>query len=284
MSNSHYERDSKAPIIGISRHRLKTDGEGVTTLVAFHGCPLHCKYCINPQCKIAEGIKESLSPIQLYNKVKIDDLYFLVTGGGIVFGGGEPLLYSNFIVDFSKICDNKWKFSVETSLNVNCEFIRSLEDIIDCWIIDIKDWNEDIYFRYTGANNKIVKENLQYLISRGLKERIIVRVPNIPSFNTEADIANTVIALKSLGVKYIDRFGYKVNTQTVWKKRKEYAINNGKFKCEVLKSIRIHVAECNHIQYHPHKCEHVVCSTGCCPTCDKELNWLTKQYYNRNNK
>ena len=27
-----------APLIGISRHRLSTDGEGVTTLVAFHGC------------------------------------------------------------------------------------------------------------------------------------------------------------------------------------------------------------------------------------------------------
>ena len=32
-----------APIIGISRHRLLTDGEGVTTLVVFHCCPLHCK-------------------------------------------------------------------------------------------------------------------------------------------------------------------------------------------------------------------------------------------------
>ena len=38
-----------APLIGISRHRLSTDGEGVTTLVAFHGCPLRCKYCLNPQ-------------------------------------------------------------------------------------------------------------------------------------------------------------------------------------------------------------------------------------------
>ncbi|MBQ4345228.1 MAG: radical SAM protein, partial [Muribaculaceae bacterium] len=28
-----------AHIIGICRHRLTTDGEGVTTLVAFHGCP-----------------------------------------------------------------------------------------------------------------------------------------------------------------------------------------------------------------------------------------------------
>lgn len=37
------------PILGVNRHRLLIDGEGVTTLVAFHGCPLHCKYCLNPQ-------------------------------------------------------------------------------------------------------------------------------------------------------------------------------------------------------------------------------------------
>ena len=37
-----------ARIIGIARHRLSTDGDGVTTLVAFHGCPLHCRYCLNP--------------------------------------------------------------------------------------------------------------------------------------------------------------------------------------------------------------------------------------------
>ena len=36
------------PIIGISRHRLGVDGNGVTTLVAFHGCNLQCKYCLNP--------------------------------------------------------------------------------------------------------------------------------------------------------------------------------------------------------------------------------------------
>ena len=61
------------PIIGIDRHRFFTDGEGVTTLVAFHGCPLDCKYCLNPQCK--SYIREYLNPKQLYDKVKIDDIY-----------------------------------------------------------------------------------------------------------------------------------------------------------------------------------------------------------------
>ncbi len=41
---------NKAEIIGIKRHCLGSDGHGVTTLVAFHGCLLRCRYCLNPQC------------------------------------------------------------------------------------------------------------------------------------------------------------------------------------------------------------------------------------------
>lgn len=135
----------KAPIIGISRHRLLTDGEGVTTLVAFHGCPLCCKYCINSQCNAADGIKETLTPQQLYEKVKIDDIYFVVTGGGITFGGGEPMLRYDFITEFREICGDKWKIYLETSLNVKRDFVEQLVNVIDYWIIDIKDWNDDIY-------------------------------------------------------------------------------------------------------------------------------------------
>ena len=153
-----------APIIAISRHRFLVDGEGVTTLVAFHGCPLYCKYCLNPKCNTPEGIKEVLSPQQLYEKVKIDDIYFLVTGGGIMFGGGEPLLRSDFIKEFRKICGDRWKIYVETSLNVDKSAIEPLLEIIDYWVVDIKDWNNDIYCAYTGKDNSRVKANLEYLI------------------------------------------------------------------------------------------------------------------------
>ena len=40
----------KKAIFGISRHRMSIDGKGITTLVAFMGCPLRCKYCLNDPC------------------------------------------------------------------------------------------------------------------------------------------------------------------------------------------------------------------------------------------
>ena len=250
------------PIIGISRHRLLTDGEGVTTLVAFHGCPLHCKYCINAQCNTTEGVKELISPQQLYDKVKLDDIYFLVTGGGIMFGGGEPLLRCSFIKEFRQICGDKWKIYIETSLNVDKAFVEQLVDIIDYWIIDIKDWNDDIYLRYTRCTNKQVKNNLEYLLSQGCVDKIMVRVPTIPGYNTKSDIIYSIDALNKLGIKSIDKLDYITDFSMLHKRSKDFSqqgINSGKFKCEVLKSIRKHVADCNNIEYKPQECDHTVC-------------------------
>ena len=67
------------PLIGIARHRLTIDGEGVTTLVAFHGCPLRCKYCLNPTSLQPDGVWESYDCNQLYEEVRKDELYFLAS-------------------------------------------------------------------------------------------------------------------------------------------------------------------------------------------------------------
>lgn len=36
-------------VMEINRHRMRTDGKGVTALVALAGCPLSCPYCINAE-------------------------------------------------------------------------------------------------------------------------------------------------------------------------------------------------------------------------------------------
>ena len=72
-------------LIGLSKHRIDVDGEGVTTLVAFHGCPLRCQYCLNPKALSPNGVWKRYTPEELYNHVKQDDLYFRATGGGVTF-------------------------------------------------------------------------------------------------------------------------------------------------------------------------------------------------------
>ena len=198
-----------APLIGISRHRLTNDGEGVTTLVAFHGCPLRCKYCLNPQSLHSEGIWKHYDCMQLYEEVRLDELYFLATHGGITFGGGEPCLQSDFIYEFRQLCGQEWQLSVESSLNVPQENIEKLLPVIDYYIIDIKDINNDIYQQYTGKENEKVLNNLHYLIEHGKNEQIIVRTPIIPVYNSESDVDNSIRLLKEMGITQFDRFTYK---------------------------------------------------------------------------
>lgn len=199
-----------APLIAINRHRLTTDGEGVTTLVGFHGCPLHCQYCLNPQCLQADGVWCRLTPGELYSEVEIDDLYFVATGGGICFGGGEPLLRSDFIKAFAEIMNPEWKLTIETSLNVPLENVRAIASLVQMWYVDIKDMNPEIYKAYGRKENKQVVSNLQWLAANGYADKVIIRLPLIPEYNTDEDRQRSQQQLEEMGFTNFDKFNYIV--------------------------------------------------------------------------
>lgn len=199
----------KFPMIGYARHRLAIDGRGITTLVAAHGCPLKCAMCLNPQSRQKNAPIRPISLQALYELVRIDDLYFQATGGGITFGGGEPLLQAAFICAFRTICGQAWRLTVETCLNVQAQLLRLAMESVDDFIVDIKDVNPTIYSQYTGTSNEQVLKNLCLLLDTVGPERVLVRVPNIPGYNTPLDIQKSVAALQMLGVTHLDIFQYK---------------------------------------------------------------------------
>jgi pyruvate formate lyase activating enzyme len=201
-------------VITYSRLRMTTDGEGVTTLVIFHDCPLRCKYCLNPFSFAPDTKREELTPHQLYDRVKIDDLYFVATGGGVTFGGGEPLLRADFLKEFRALCGDRWHLCAETSLNVPAEAVRTAAECMDMFYVDCKDTNPEIYKAYTGIQNAQMLENLRTLISLAGAERVVVRVPLIPGYNTEDDREKSRALLESMGVTQFDFFTYKTERRT----------------------------------------------------------------------
>lgn len=199
-------------LIGISRHRLAIDGEGVTTLVAFHGCPLHCKYCLNPHSLSKETQCIERSVEALIDEVRIDQLYFLATGGGITFGGGEPLLNSVYIKEFCRQCPKEWRISIESSLNVPRKNVEDVLPFVKEWIVDIKDMNPEIYKAYSGVSNKRVIDNLKWIASEhpDLLASISIRLPHIPDHNTDDDRNKSQALLETLGYTNFDRFEYMI--------------------------------------------------------------------------
>lgn len=198
---------------------MGTDGSGITTLVTFMGCPLKCKYCLNQKCH--EPIYESdgktlrkgimmLTPQELYDIVKVDNIYFQSTGGGICFSGGEPTLYKDFIVEFKKICGDKWKITLETCLRCSFNTIQDLSPVVDHWIVDIKSMNPFIYEEYTGVMSGVLQHlsSIQKLVSQ---EKITVKVPLIPGFNDDEDLDSDIDEIKS-------RYGFENISKIVYKK------------------------------------------------------------------
>lgn len=202
--------EQTAPLIAVARHRLTVDGQGVTTLVAFHGCTLHCRYCLNAQCLHPEGVWRIITPDDLLDEVTVDNLYFLATGGGITFGGGEPAIRSEFIEAFCNMAPPEWHITIETALNVDRRHLERLLPYIHQYYIDIKDVNPDIYRRYTGQDNRRVLDNLRWLLNHdGMNDRVIVRLPHIPDYNSDKDIQHSRQFLTALGVTHIDEFTYQ---------------------------------------------------------------------------
>ncbi len=205
-------REALFPLLSISRLRMGTDGTGVTTLVAGAGCPLRCRWCINR--KLLSGAPaENVSAAELLNRVKIDDLYFRTTGGGITFGGGEALLHADFIAQFRRICPPEWAIYAETSLAVPAASIETASRCISVFIVDCKDMDGEIYSAYTGGDAERMKANLRYLVKTVGAGRIIVRVPLIPEYNTEEDQRRSVSELRSMGIENTDVFDYIIREE-----------------------------------------------------------------------
>ena len=203
------KKNNLAPIMGVDRLRMGTDGNGITSLVTFYGCPLKCRFCLNPQChRDISGIKLS-RPDDVYDIVAMDELYYLATEGGVTFGGGEPLSYSDFIINILELGAKKWNITIETSLNVTFERIKVLLPYINEMIVDIKDVNPQIYELYTQSSNKVVLENLKLLSNCGFSDKVTVRIPLIKGYNTQDDNQKSRLLLENLGYLRFDLFEYQ---------------------------------------------------------------------------
>lgn len=180
---------------------------GVTTLVGGVGCPLDCAYCLNPQCKIKPW--KSFDVEGLFEAIVVDSLYFAATGGGVCFGGGEPLLQAEFIREFIEYAKNQgrdWKFTLETCLAVPLEKLRVLDGLIDFYIVDIKDMDREIYQKYTGQDNEKLLRCLTHLAKN--PDKVLIKIPLIPGYNGMDSIEKSKLRLADMGFWNFNTFRY----------------------------------------------------------------------------
>lgn len=198
----------------INRHRQEIDGKGITTLIGLAGCPLQCEYCINKEILSHHPVNE-YTEAELMSAIMIDWCYFIASGGGVTFGGGEPLLQSEMILKFMDILPENIKVNIETSLNCDNEFVEYVIHYADEIFIDIKSMKEDIYKKYTGKSNEIVRKWLEHIVMHNLQDKCVIRIPGISNYTSSEDIAYSVQYIKGMGFEKIDLFDYIVDTADI---------------------------------------------------------------------
>ncbi len=194
-------------IHGIARRRLGTDGHGVTDLVAMAGCPLSCEYCLNGALLAKDNTKD-VTAEELLASVMQEACYFVGTGGGVTFGGGEPLLQWEGIREFAALRPSWMRLSIETALQVPRDVVDALMPSVDLWIVDIKSLDQDTYRRYARGNLSVALRNLQALAS--IQDKVLVRVPIIPEYKDEATAQDEAEELAEMGFENINVFSYVV--------------------------------------------------------------------------
>jgi pyruvate formate lyase activating enzyme len=140
-----------------------------------------------------------VSPAELFDEMATDQPFWKRSGGGITLSGGEPLAQPEFVLAFIKLCQKNYVHTViETCLHVPRKIIEDVLLQADDIICDIKIMDEKRHKAFIGVSNKLILDNLAFLLKSG--KSVLVRVPLIPSINDDRDnLDATGVLLSSNG-------------------------------------------------------------------------------------
>jgi len=157
-----------------------------------------------------EKVGYEITPEELYNKLKRDEVFYTISGGGVTFSGGEPGLQDEFVYETAKLLRTDGiHVALDTAGFLEWGRLQKVLDETDLVLYDIKAFNSDIHKKCTGVGNKVILENARRIA--GLKKPMFIRMVIVPKMNDDIeDIKARLEFIKSLGdaVKQVDLLKY----------------------------------------------------------------------------
>ncbi len=139
------------------------DGPGIRFVVFMQGCVLRCSYCHNPDSWELNGGVE-YTPEQLADEILKYKAFMDSSGGGVTFSGGEPLLQAEFILSVSKLLKQQnISVAIDTSGFVWNDKVKELLKLTDIVLLDIKNYDSQVYRKLTGVELAPTLKLLNYL-------------------------------------------------------------------------------------------------------------------------
>jgi len=160
------------------------DGPGIRVVVFFQGCKLRCAYCHNPDTwQLNSGIE--ITPSEIVQKIVRFKPYFIRSGGGVTFSGGDPLLQPQFLLECLKLCkQNGIHTAIDTAGFGDGDYDEILK-YTDLVLLDIKHTTGKGYVNLTGRDATDVNIFMQAL--RKSKSRVWVRHVVVPGLTDSVE-------------------------------------------------------------------------------------------------
>lgn len=118
---------------------------------------------------------------ELVEEIERDRLFYLNSGGGITFSGGEPLWQHEFTREVFRVCRQKMiPTALDTCGHISWEKLEDVVEFTDLILYDIKHLNSNLHQESTGQDNRLILENFKRVAKI---TRTWVRVPLIQGFN-----------------------------------------------------------------------------------------------------
>lgn len=125
------------------------DGPGIRTVVFMQGCQLRCRFCHNPDTW-QTGAGEEITPEALMAKIRRFQPYFIRSGGGVTFSGGEPLLQPAFLFEMLRLCRREHIHTCLDTAGVGVGDYTAILQNTDLVLYDVKHVTPEGYRSMTG--------------------------------------------------------------------------------------------------------------------------------------
>lgn len=163
---------------------------------------VHCDVCIRTCPNAASPKIQYMEAKEVFKEIE-KNIPFI---RGITVSGGECTLYPEFLTELF-ILSKQAELSCYIDSNgcVDLSAQTELMEHCDKVMLDVKAWDEEVFFRLTGGRNGTVKNNLLYLAQHRKLEEV-----RIVCIEPEVDVENVISGIAESVKEYLDEFTLKL--------------------------------------------------------------------------
>ena len=160
--------------------------------------PKKCNLCGNCTIYCPKDAREicgkEYTAEELLKIILRDKDFYIASGGGVTFSGGECMLRIDFLEEALRLCkENGIHTAVDTAGHVPYAYFEKILPFTDLFLYDVKCFNNEKHKKHTGVGNELILENLKRLLRVG--KPIWVRIPIIPTVNDTREEMQAIRAL-----------------------------------------------------------------------------------------